>query len=145
MLVYASGFRGSASRLRSRDGASLFYSQRGDLSATGRDAFEIWLFDKIETLPAWFWGDLDYAGMRILCAMRGSFPHLAAWEPGYAPMLQALEAGEGHPPEAADKAGQRPVASTGCRYADSALVPALSRLGSFVDQELFFPETLLQN
>ncbi|WP_232256011.1 hypothetical protein [Caballeronia glathei] len=45
--------------------------------------------------------------MRILAAMRNTFFELTAWTPGYAPMLAVLEAGGGHPPEAADKQGQK--------------------------------------
>lgn len=133
-LVYASGFKGSAQRLRRPDGCSIFYSGRGVISQDVRDGFEAWLFGR-EARPAYFWGDLDWSGMRILAAMRSTFADLGAWEPGYRAMLEALCAGHGHPPEAADKAGQRPVASTGCSYADGALLRALSAEGRFVDQE----------
>jgi hypothetical protein len=88
-------------------------------------------------MPVYFWGDLDYAGMRILAAMRSSFPEMTAWAPGYAPMLAALLAGGGHSPEAAEKQGQRAVVSSGCPYADGQLIPALSRTGRYLDQELF--------
>lgn len=53
-------------------------------------------------------------------------------------MLKALLDAQGHSPEAADKKGQRSVSTTGCRYADSQLVPALRAHGNYVDQELFF-------
>ncbi len=75
--------------------------------------------------------------MRILAAMRSSFPGLEAWETGYAPMLASLEQGQGHSPEAAEKQGQRALAGTGCAYADNRLLPALREMGRFVDQELF--------
>jgi len=133
-LVYASGFKGSAQRLRSPGGCSLFYSSKGALGGDLRVAFEAWLFGK-GTTPAFFWGDLDWSGMRILAAMRGSFTGLTTWEPGYAPMLAALKEGRGHSPEAAEKQGQKAVASTGCGYADGQLVPALRVSGRFVDQE----------
>jgi hypothetical protein len=94
------------------------------------------LFGRSEApLPAYFWGDLDHAGMRILTAMRMSFPELSAWQPGYAPMLDKLLAGEGHSPDAADKQGQRPISATGCKYADSQLLPVLQDKCAFVDQE----------
>jgi hypothetical protein len=133
-LVYASGFKSSAQRLRSPCGCSLFYSSRGALGGDLRDAFEVWLFGKGAT-PAFFWGDLDWAGMRILAAMRGSFTGLTAWEPGYVPMLAALKKGHGHSPEAAEKQGQKALVSTGCGYADGQLMPALRETGRFVDQE----------
>jgi len=134
-LVYAAGFKGSAQRLRSAEGCSLFYSSRGTLDVEARATFERWLFGDA-ALPACFWGDLDYSGMRILAALRASFPEMRAWETGYAPMLAWLCEGKGHSPEAAEKMGQRPIANTGCSYADEELLPALARAGRFVDQEL---------
>lgn len=138
-LVYASGFKGSAQRLRTEAGCSLYYSRSGVRAGQEVEAFEGWLFGKRSDslVPTFFWGDLDFSGMRILAAMRSSFPELRAWEIGYAPMLEALVEGRGHSPEAAEKMGQRPVSTTGCDYADSALVPGLQRIGKYVDQELF--------
>lgn len=136
VLVYASGFKGSAQRLRSEEGCSLFYAARGGLEPNLRVAFQDWLFGDCTT-QAYFWGDLDFAGMRILAAMRRTFIGLAAWEPGYAPMLSVLIGGQGHSPEAADKQGQIPVLSTGCSYADAHLLSALHSKGKFVDQEMF--------
>lgn len=138
-LVYASGFKGSAQRLRTEAGCSLYYSRSGVRAGPEVEAFEGWLFDKSADalMPTFFWGDLDFSGMRILAAMRSSFPELRAWESGYAPMLQALAEGRGHSPEAAEKKGQRPVSATGCAYADRELVPALQKWGMYVDQELF--------
>ncbi|MNK95129.1 hypothetical protein D3C87_1153540 [compost metagenome] len=133
-LVYASGFKGSAQRLRTPDGCSLFYAARGSLSQTLRDGFEAWLFGK-DALQAFFWGDLDWSGMRILSALRTSFPGLTAWEPGYSQMLAALIEGKGHSPESADKLGQKVLGTSGCAYADAHLIPALQSYGRFVDQE----------
>lgn len=137
-LVYASGFKGSAQRLRTPDGCSLFYAARGGISQSLRDSFEAWLFCK-GAIPAFFWGDLDWSGMRILSAMRTSFPGLMAWEPGYSQMLVALEEGRGHSPEAADKQGQKVLDISGCAYADVNLIPALYTYGKFVDQEQIIP------
>lgn len=136
-LVYASGFKGSAQRIRSAGGASVYYSPRGTVSSECRGAFESWLYAKAETFPSYFWGDLDWSGMGILRAMRMSFPNMQAWPDGYSPMLQSLFWGQGHTPNEADKQGQVPVALTGCPYADAHLIPALRSTGNFVDQELF--------
>lgn len=133
-LVYSSGFKGSAQRLRTPDGCSLFYAARGSLSQNLRDGFEAWLFGK-DALQAFFWGDLDWSGMRILSAMRTSFPGLTAWQPGYSQMLAALIEGKGHSPESADKQGQKVLGTSGCAYADAHLIPALQSYGRFVDQE----------
>jgi hypothetical protein len=136
-LVYASGFKGSARRLRGQ--ASVYYSQRGELASAARAQFEEWLAGDGSSLgrAVHFWGDLDWSGMRILCAMRGSFPNLTAWQPGYCPMRDALLRGEGHSPEAADKSGQVPLAETGCAFADGELLPAMVACRKFVDQEVF--------
>lgn len=133
-LIYASGFKGSAQRLRTPDGCSLFYAARGGISQNLRDCFERWLFGK-DVFPVFFWGDLDWSGMRILSAMRIIFRDLMAWEPGYSQMLEVLIAGKGHSPEAADKQGQKALSASGCTYADVHLIPALQSHGKFVDQE----------
>ncbi len=134
-LVYASGFKGSAARLRNPETVSLYFSHKGELGGDRADYFSSWLFAKNIAIPVWFWGDLDWSGMRILSTMRSNFPEMQAWQPGYAPMLESLLEGHGHSPEAADKRGQRPVASVGCPYADDPLLVALKANGKYVDQE----------
>lgn len=136
-VVYASGFKGSAARMRNRETVSLYFSHNGELGGDRADYFSSWLFAKNIAIPVWFWGDLDWSGMRILAAMRSNFPEMQAWQPGYAPMLQSLLDGHGHSPEAADKRGQRPLAAVGCPYADSTLLAALTAKGKFIDQEQF--------
>lgn len=136
-VAYASGFKGSAQRLRSTSGASIYYSQRGTSTPELRGMFEAWLHAKSMERPTYFWGDLDWSGMGILRAMRQSFPAIHAWPKGYEPMLDHLRNGQGHAPYEADKQGQVPVISTGCPYADEQLLPALRSTGAFVDQELF--------
>lgn len=134
-LVFASGFKGSAKRLRSDGGASVYFAANGTLNGPDTTKFLSWL-QGATTLPSWFWGDLDYSGMQILASLRASFQHLDAWEPGYAPMLVALCNGHGHEPESAGKQLQRPVCATGSQYADEHLIPTLVRTGRCVDQEL---------
>lgn len=136
-LVYASGFKGSAARLRTPDAASLYFSHRGELGGDRKDYFESWLFGKNIAVPVSFWGDLDWSGLRILSALRKNFPDMQAWQRGYQSMLKSLMNGHGHSPEAADKKGQRPLDRTGCSFADCQLLPALVSQGRFVDQEQF--------
>lgn len=135
-LVFASGFKGSSRRIRTENGATVFFAECGSLAVDARSKFLAWLRSDAN-MPTWFWGDLDYAGMEILKAFRNSFPDTAAWKAGYEPMLKELEAGGGHTAEEAGKGTQRQVTSTGCVYADRALLPALKTTGKFVDQELF--------
>lgn len=133
-LVFSSGYKSSAMRMRTSGGASLYFAQHGTMDAAHTARFRNWLMGTIN-LPVYFWGDLDYAGMDILRRMRLPFPDAQAWKPGYEPMAQALQAGHGHTPEAAGKTGQKEVEATGCEYADTMLLPALRASGRFMDQE----------
>lgn len=134
-LVFASGFKGSAKRLRTPAGASVYFASHGSLDEFLVTQFLDWLW-RDEELPVWFWGDLDFSGMRILAALRAVFSNLNAWEPGYLPMLARLDQGEGHSPEAGGKEGQLCLQRTGCEFADTKLLPALIASGFFVDQEV---------
>jgi len=134
-LVYAAGFKGSARRLRSATGASVYFAAHGSVEERQTSRFLAWLRAGAR-LPCWFWGDLDHAGMRILAALRGVFDDASAWEPGYGPMLARLQAGQGHAAESGAKTGQQPIDLTGCAYADQQLIPELTTTGRFVDQEV---------
>ncbi|PUA18249.1 hypothetical protein C7W93_13755 [Glaciimonas sp. PCH181] len=133
-IIFAAGFKGSAKRLRLRSGSSLYFSVEGDLSSAATGKFAAWLYKDggDNNLSSWFWGDLDYAGMGILQTLKNSFIALEAWQPGYAPMLEALRNGGGHSPENIQKKVER----TGCQYADNILIPALHTISKFVDQEI---------
>ncbi len=131
-LIFSSGFRGAAARLRKVGGCSVYYSRNSCLNAIGR--FEEALFST-DDIPTFFWGDLDYSGMAILASLRSIFASARAWEPGYAPMLARLARGDGHSPAESGKERQRPLEQTGCRYADETLIPAINSTGQFVDQE----------
>jgi len=134
-LVYVAGFRGSAARIREQGGASLHYQAGSHMS--GRNALEAWWFrERPRNWPLWFWGDLDYAGMGILKALKQRFSAVAAWQPGYIPMLALLRDDKGHSAEAAGKQAQTDPGRTGCHYADNILLPAIRRHAAFVDQEM---------
>ncbi|WP_218584103.1 hypothetical protein [Pseudomonas akapageensis] len=135
-IVHASGFKGSAIRLRQVATSSLFFSSLGSLESLHTERFSRWLYGQ-ESGGSQFWGDLDWAGLAILVALRSSFPGTVAWQPGYQPMLTSLTSGNGHRPDEADKRGQTPVSRTGCEYTDNSLIPALQTLNAFVDQEAF--------
>jgi hypothetical protein len=131
-LVYASGFRASATRIRLRSGARLHFGGVGS-ERYARD-FEAWWFDQRQRLgPMWFWGDLDFAGMQILKSLRDRFGEVSAWRPGYEPMLHDLQLRGGYRP-VRNEAGQRDPGATGCEYADSILLPAV-RANGYRDQE----------
>lgn len=132
-LVYSAGFAGSAGRVRDRAGVSLHYQGGSDRARVA--SFEAWWFDGAGDWPSWFWGDLDFSGMAILKALRQRFGDVRAWQPGYAPLLQALHAGQGHAPDMADKSEQTDPGMTGCEYADRVLLPAMRSCARFIDQE----------
>lgn len=136
-LVFASGFKGAAKRLRSATGASVYFAGHGSLADASSQRFLTWLVAGNENLPVRFWGDLDYSGMQILKSLRNSFKELEAWQPGYQPMLEALSSGHGHAPDAAGKINQKPLDKTGSTYADRHLLPVLAETGKFLDQESF--------
>jgi Uncharacterized protein conserved in bacteria C-term(DUF2220) len=133
-LVFASGFMGSARRLRTPSGSRLFFNRDSSCRTSSTDAFTSAFYSGADVATT-FWGDLDYAGMTILTRLRAIFPSATAWQPGYRPMVSRLEAGEGHLPGEARKGGQRPIVSTGCVFADDVLLPALAKYGRFLDQE----------
>lgn len=133
-LINSSGFMGTAGRMRKLSGSRAFYCLDAVSNAIQVEAFDAAFYSDIDIDTA-FWGDLDHAGMAILSSLRTNFPSARAWEPGYAPMMARLDSGEGHAPEEAKKAGQKPLTSTGCGYADGVLIPALAKYGRFIDQE----------
>lgn len=138
MLVYAAGFRGSAQRLRTRKGCRLYLRDTSISSQALIWSVENWLFGREERLVSFF-GDLDFAGMRILGALREAFADARAWRPGYALLADVIERGGGHAPEQAAKELQSDPGNTGCVYADGYMLPLLRVSGRFMDQEFFSP------
>jgi len=132
--VFAAGFRGAAERIRTPEGALLHFA--GADVPHVRDRFAAWWFGReARNVRCWFWGDLDFAGMQILKALRMRFGEVRAWTPGYAPMLKALRSkGEGGQPEGVQLRGQVDPGETGCPYADEHLLPAIRAYGP-LDQE----------
>lgn len=136
ILIYASGYKASARRIRSRTGSSLYFSPRVYECNPGLpNALVAWFYSSDSSRPVYFWGDLDYAGMAILKELRVVFPHARAWQPGYARLLDCLSSEESHTPEEAAKSGQSDPGRTGCDYADTVLLPAIRKQTRFVDQE----------
>jgi hypothetical protein len=145
LLVYAAGFKGSARRLRTRQGCRLYVrtsSSSGNApqwaGSEGLQAVEEWVFGSV-VLPVRFFGDLDYAGMQILGSLREVFADAQAWLPGYGVLVDAIERGGGHVPGLAGKELQADPGHTGCTYADRRLLPLMRLHGRFMDQEAFSP------
>jgi hypothetical protein len=133
-LVYAAGFRGTAERLRHREGVRFHYAGPGQ--SRWQTPFENWWFGQTNPPgPLAFWGDLDFAGMTILAGLHRRFNELTAWQPGYRPLLEQLRNHGGHSLDAADKQGQTDPGTTGCTFADRELLPAIREYGG-IDQEV---------
>ncbi len=127
-LVYAAGFRGSAARVRSRGGALLHYAGPGSRDLACQ--FEAWWYEGAADFGrAFFWGDLDFAGMQILKSLRSRFAELEAWQVGYEPLREKLQIGGGHGFRSGDTKGQADPVVTGCAYADETLLPVIRKFG----------------
>jgi len=143
VLVYAAGFKSSATRIRQPDGVSLHYHCTSN--STMQKQLEAWWFafaQQKNDWPVFFWGDLDYSGMGILKALKQRFNEVRAWSPGYKPMLKILQQQKGHQPAMADKQAQQDPGTTGCEFADEILLPAIRHEKKFVDQEIVFGECM---
>jgi hypothetical protein len=131
-LVYMAGFRSTAQRIRRPEGVHLHFAGPG---IELRAAFERWWFDDTALGDrAYFWGDLDFAGMQILKVLRQRFGAVEAWLLGYEPMVNALREGRGRAAVFAQSTRQVDPLLTGCAYADAVLLPAIREHG-FLDQE----------
>lgn len=141
-LVYSAGFRAAAARIREPGQAVFSYLNLPPPLAVA-EAFSRWWFAHSDAPQpvCYFWGDLDYSGMGILAKLNPLFGAVCAWRPGYDRMLEALQAGRGHVPALADKRKQVDPGTTGDAYADTQLLPAMRRLGCFLDQEYLASQT----
>lgn len=133
-LLYSGGFRAGANRLSTRHTRFAF------LPGSDAERFNRhWLSAHTSHH---FWGDLDFAGMGILKALRSSLPNIRAWETGYIPMMEILESGGGHPAVQAGKESHSDPGTTGCLFADEHLLPALRASRRLVDQEVVAPSEI---
>jgi hypothetical protein len=134
-IVYTAGYRGTATRIRDR--GSYVFSTLSLTSNYTIDRFTSWWEKQsTEEIPAFFWGDLDYSGLGILSALRGTFRGMTAWRPGYELMRQYLSNGISHPTSLGNKGAQTDPRKTGCTYSDEVLLPAVRKNEMFVDQEI---------
>ena len=131
-IVYLSGFMGTASRLRTNEGATLFFSDSS--TETGMQWVNgVWLDDS--EVPAYFWGDLDYAGLQIGVSLRKIFPSLDWYTPAYNEMIRLLNEGVGHPFSGAGKDGQTPVPEDHLWGIGKQAIVVVEALERFLDQE----------
>ncbi|WP_096085664.1 Wadjet anti-phage system protein JetD domain-containing protein [Agaribacterium haliotis] len=132
-FVYSSGFKGSSLTVRKKGNA--IFSTLNSASPEMLIEFQRWWFDGGEA-PCYFWGDMDYAGLAILRALRKSFEGMQAWQPGYELMMSFHDKGHGHQIRDSKKMKQLDPGTCGCRYADDVLLPAIRSSQRFLDQEI---------
>lgn len=141
-VVYSAGYGSTASVIR-----SLGHSQFVCINSVEDRAFKVfyqWWFQQSDLkVKTYFWGDLDYEGMRILKVLKTNFPDIQAWKLAYDLMLNYHNQGLGHSPKAANKQHQQRPVECGCRYADMELTPLLIKSERFIDQEVVSQAQLL--
>ncbi|UFH60387.1 Wadjet anti-phage system protein JetD domain-containing protein [Sulfurovum mangrovi] len=132
ILIYLSGFMGTASRLIDRKYRSFYINAPGGIGISNEDLHAI--FDHQSEFHYYFWGDLDYEGINIYLALKKLFSSVVLWEPGYGKMIQMLSVSNGHTASAAKKTNQQKPGKTFERYIDDLLIPQMEEKG-FFDQE----------
>lgn len=144
LIVYASGYKASARRVRTENGSSVFFTENCLLSKEGKQNILDWLYTKNQKeIEIFFWGDLDYEGMAILDALREQFENIKVWNKGYTPMIEAVENNFGHTPNMAGKENQREVKITSKEdNLERSIKELLLRKNTFIDQEFVDIEKL---
>jgi hypothetical protein len=134
VLVYASGFRSSAVRIRHRGGSLLHFAGAG--GSSNKEAFEQWWYQEpaASVERCYFWGDLDFSGMQILKTLRARFPEIDAWRPGYERMVSIVAQHGGYRSANEPENLQTDPQTIGTQFADDVLLPAIRKYGQ-LDQE----------
>jgi len=135
VLIYTAGFRGAASRTRDPRHARFHWSDSGSMDDRCRRFAEDWCREGPLSIPAYFCGDLDWAGFDMFNALNDVIPGLIPWEPGYNAMIHAQRLGMGHTPEQAGKLEQRDPKASSSPFIQS-IIRSMERDPRFVDQEV---------
>lgn len=134
-FVYSSGFKATSAKVRKR--GQVLFSILSTAQTSALSCFESWWFDnEHQDIKSYFWGDMDYAGMSILKALRKSFGNIQAWQPGFKLMLEFHKQGHGHQIRDSKKMQQADPGTTGCLFADDVVLPAIRSRQRFLDQEI---------
>lgn len=131
-VVYLSGFKGAAQRIRQEEAVSLFFGMNVLPEAAGQIR-RMW--HKETRVPAEVWTDLDFAGLNIAIALRKVFPELTWFKPGYAAMQDRLVRGLGHGFDDATKGNQMPPLPRDLWDEGVGYLESIFEYGKFVDQE----------
>lgn len=136
VLIYSSGYKASAKRVRQKGGSKIFFSDNDFFDDKKKKEFLIWFYSNDnEKKEVFFWGDMDYSGFSILSSLKKNFTNLQAWKNAYSLMAKELEKANGHSYKMSSKQNQKEVYSTSCIYSDEVLIPLLNKTKMFLDQE----------
>lgn len=142
-LIYSSGYKASAKRVRDRSGSKLFFTNDCKFSSKEKEDFISWFYEEgFFDTNTYFWGDFDFEGMGILGALKSNFKNLQAWQIAYDKMIKVIISDFGHTAQMAGKIKQKEPKTTGCSYTDNILIPLLLQKKLFLDQEFVDINTL---
>ena len=142
-VIYSAGYRSSASVIRDK-GNCQFVS----INQVNRDCYQIfvdWWYSSRQDIPVFFWGDLDFDGMRILKTLRSSFTNAVAFKAAYAMTLELHQQGICHNSMNPNKGNQKDPDMTGCVYADRILLPIIRENEKFTDQEVIGSNLIIKS
>ena len=142
-VIYSAGYRATASLIRQRGQSQFLY-----INLVSPDAvveFEDWWYQASDRQTrCYFWGDLDYEGLKILRTLRNNFAQIMAWKEAYQVIVEYHHQGLGHFAHQANKDNQQPPLPSGCDYSDSVLLPLLKQSKRFIDQEIVDKARLIE-
>lgn len=134
-LIYSAGFKGTSAHIRQR--GEVVFSALSMVSIEAMQRFKAWWLQHDDMrVQCYFWGDMDYAGIGILKALKKSFPNTLCWQRGYDLMIAFHQRGLGHKIRDSKKMRQLDPGITGCAFADDTLLPLIRQTQRFLDQEV---------
>ena len=124
LLIYSSGYKTSAKRIRERSGSKMFFSNSEIIE--NKNEFISWFYKENNLdFRTYIWSDLDYAGISILNSLKVNFTDLKAWEIAFDAMNKNLNKDLAHSPQMASKDKQKTIDSSLCLLLYSSLDPSL--------------------
>lgn len=134
LLIYSSGYKTSAKRIRERSGSKMFFSNSEIIE--NKDNFISWFYKENNLdFKTYIWSDLDYAGISILNSLKVNFTNLEAWQIAFEAMNKNLIKDLAHSPLMASKDKQKIVNFSSCSYTNTKSIPTLKEKNLFLDQE----------
>ena len=141
-VIYSAGYRSSATLIR-EEGNCQFVAIN-QVNVTQYRLFSDWWYSTRQGIPVFFWGDLDFDGMRILKSLRNSFSNTISFRSAYEMVLNLHQKGVSHSCLNPHKGNQKDPDETGCEYADKVLLPAIRKQNKFTDQEVVGADQIIE-